>query len=112
MALLACSPERRCTLHCHAAVCTAARLDFGARSPWGHAVCLGWRTLGMPRPTPPWVCEIQPDCDTPDDVMVPWLTKMLAFLGLTDVQYFYVEGLAKGPDSEKKAWNAVEAEVK
>eukprot|EP00667_Euglena_gracilis_P018816 EG_transcript_20053 len=50
--------------------------------------------------------------DTPDDVMVPWLTKMLAFLGLTDVQYFYVEGLAKGPDAEKKAWNAVEAEVK
>lgn len=31
---------------------------------------------------------------TSDDVMVPWLTKVLAFMGMTDVQYFYVEGLA------------------
>eukprot|EP00667_Euglena_gracilis_P021305 EG_transcript_23304 len=50
--------------------------------------------------------------DTPNDVQQPWLTKILAFMGLTDVHYFYLEGLALGPDSAEKAWSAAEGEIK
>eukprot|EP00668_Euglena_longa_P047861 GGOE01064838.1.p1 GENE.GGOE01064838.1~~GGOE01064838.1.p1 ORF type:complete len:215 (-),score=29.92 GGOE01064838.1:233-835(-) len=50
--------------------------------------------------------------DTPDDVQVPWLKKILSFVGLTDVQFFYVEGLARGDDAVAKAWSAAEEEVK
>ena len=39
--------------------------------------------------------------NTPADTQVPYLTTIFSFLGLTDVQYVYAEGLAMGPDAEK-----------
>eukprot|EP00667_Euglena_gracilis_P016851 EG_transcript_17671 len=50
--------------------------------------------------------------DTPNDVQVPWLQKIFGFIGLTDVQYFYVEGLASGGEKAEKAWSAAEEEIK
>ncbi|WOB08374.1 FMN-dependent NADH-azoreductase [Piscinibacter gummiphilus] len=41
--------------------------------------------------------------DTPADSQVPYLKSVLGFLGMTDVQFFYAEGLAMGPEAEKKA---------
>jgi FMN-dependent NADH-azoreductase len=41
--------------------------------------------------------------DTPADSQVPYLKTILAFLGMTDVQFFYAEGLAMGPDAVQQA---------
>jgi len=41
--------------------------------------------------------------DTPADTQVPYLRSVLSFLGMTDVQFVYAEGLTMGPDAEKKA---------
>jgi len=35
--------------------------------------------------------------DTSEDVQVPWLRKIFAFIGLTDQTFLYAEGLAMGP---------------
>jgi FMN-dependent NADH-azoreductase len=40
--------------------------------------------------------------NTPADTQVPYLKIAFAFLGLTDVQWVYAEGLAMGPDAEQK----------
>lgn len=37
--------------------------------------------------------------DTPADSQVPWIKTVLGFLGMTDVQFIYAEGLAMGPDA-------------
>ena len=41
--------------------------------------------------------------DTPADTQVPYLKTVLGFLGMTDVQFVYAEGLNMGPEAEKKA---------
>ena len=41
--------------------------------------------------------------NTPADTQVPYLKTVFTFLGLTDVQFVYAEGLAMGPESEQKA---------
>jgi len=41
--------------------------------------------------------------NTPSDTQVPYLKTVFTFLGLTDVQFVYAEGLAMGPESEQKA---------
>lgn len=39
--------------------------------------------------------------NTPADTQVPYLKMAFAFLGLTDVQWIYAEGLGMGPDAER-----------
>src|SRR6266516_1354778 len=39
--------------------------------------------------------------DTPADSQVPYLKTIFTFLGLTDVQFVYAEGLAMGADAER-----------
>ncbi|HSS71722.1 MAG TPA: FMN-dependent NADH-azoreductase [Casimicrobiaceae bacterium] len=39
--------------------------------------------------------------NTPADTQVPYLKMTFGFLGLTDVQWVYAEGLAMGPDAER-----------
>ncbi len=41
--------------------------------------------------------------NTPADTQVPYLKTVFTFLGLTDVQFVYAEGLAMGPDAERNA---------
>ena len=41
--------------------------------------------------------------NTPSDTQVPYLKTIFTFLGLTDVQFVYAEGLAMGPEAEQKA---------
>ena len=41
--------------------------------------------------------------DTPSDTQVPYLKAVLSFLGMTDVQFVYAEGLAMGPQAEQEA---------
>jgi FMN-dependent NADH-azoreductase len=41
--------------------------------------------------------------NTPSDTQVPYLQTVFTFLGLTDVQFVYAEGLAMGPDAERNA---------
>lgn len=49
--------------------------------------------------------------DTPADSQVPYLKTVLGFLGMTDVQVIYVEGLAYGPDAEQAALSQAQAEI-
>jgi FMN-dependent NADH-azoreductase len=39
--------------------------------------------------------------NTPSDTQVPYLKTIFTFLGMTDVQFVYAEGLAMGPDAER-----------
>jgi len=41
--------------------------------------------------------------DTDADSQVPYLKMMLGFLGMTDVEFVYAEGMAMGPEAEQKA---------
>ena len=47
--------------------------------------------------------------DTPADSQVPYLKSVLAFLGMTDVVFFYAEGLSMGADAATKAFAEAEA---
>ena len=49
--------------------------------------------------------------DQPGDTQVPYLRMMLGFLGMTDVEFVYAEGLAMGPDAEAKALESARAEI-
>ena len=40
--------------------------------------------------------------NTPADTQVPYLKTVFTFLGLTDVQFVYAEGLAMGAEAEQK----------
>jgi FMN-dependent NADH-azoreductase len=42
---------------------------------------------------------------------VPYLKTLLGFLGMTDVQFIYAEGLAMGPDAEKKALASADEQI-
>lgn len=47
--------------------------------------------------------------DTPNDSQVPYLKSVLGFLGMTDVECIYAEGLAMGPESAIQAFAEAEA---
>ncbi len=49
--------------------------------------------------------------DSPLDTQVPFLKTMLAFLGMTDVQFVYVEGVAYGPEAVLEAQADAESQV-
>ncbi len=49
--------------------------------------------------------------DQASDVMVPYLRTVLAFLGMTDVQFVYAEGLGYGDDYVTKAFESARAEI-
>ncbi|MBK5915775.1 FMN-dependent NADH-azoreductase [Rhodocyclus purpureus] len=42
--------------------------------------------------------------DTPADTQVPYLKTVLGFLGMTDVEFIYAEGLAMGAEAAEKAF--------
>lgn len=48
---------------------------------------------------------------TPADTQVPYLQTVLAFLGMTDVQFIYAEGLAMGPQAEQDALASAQAQI-
>ena len=49
--------------------------------------------------------------DQPHDTVVPYLKQALGFLGMTDLEFIYAEGLAMGPDAEAKALATARAEI-
>jgi len=49
--------------------------------------------------------------NTPADTQVPYLKTVLAFLGMTDVQFVYAEGLAMGPQAEQDALASALAQI-
>lgn len=49
--------------------------------------------------------------DTANDSQVPYLRTVLAFLGMTDVQFVYAEGLAMGPEAEREALADAERQI-
>jgi FMN-dependent NADH-azoreductase len=49
--------------------------------------------------------------DQPSDTQVPYLRTMLAFLGMTDVEFVYAEGLSMGPEAEARALDSARAEI-
>lgn len=49
--------------------------------------------------------------NTPADTQVPYLKTFLGFIGLTDVQFIYAEGLAMGPDAEQKALASARTQI-
>ena len=49
--------------------------------------------------------------DQPSDTQVPYLRTMLGFLGMTDVEFIYAEGLAMGPDAEARALESARTEI-
>ena len=49
--------------------------------------------------------------DTPNDSQVPYLRTMLAFLGMTDVEFVYAEGLSMGPEAEARALASARDEI-
>jgi len=42
---------------------------------------------------------------------VPYLKGVLGFLGMTDVEFIYAEGLAMGPEAADKAFAEAEAAI-
>ena len=49
--------------------------------------------------------------NTPADTQVPYLKTVFTFLGLTDVQFVYAEGLALGPDAERNAITSAHEQI-
>jgi FMN-dependent NADH-azoreductase len=49
--------------------------------------------------------------DTPADSQVPYLKTVLGFLGMTDIQFVYAEGLALGGEAERAALAGAEAQI-
>lgn len=49
--------------------------------------------------------------DTPADTQVPYLRTVLGFLGMTEVEFIYAEGLARGEEAERRAFLDVEAQL-
>lgn len=48
---------------------------------------------------------------TPIDTEVPYLKTVLGFLGMTDVNFFYAEGMNMGPDVAARGFASAEAEI-
>lgn len=49
--------------------------------------------------------------DTPADSQVPYLKTVLAFLGMTDVEFVYAEGFALGAESADKAFAGAQEQI-
>jgi len=49
--------------------------------------------------------------DGPNDSQVPYLKTMLGFIGLTDVQFVYAEGMGYGPEAVLRAQADAEAQI-
>ncbi len=49
--------------------------------------------------------------NTPADTQVPYLKTVFAFLGMTDVQFVYAEGLALGPEAEDRALASARTQI-
>lgn len=49
--------------------------------------------------------------NTPADTQVPYLKTVFTFLGMTDVEFVYAEGLAMGPEAEQAALAAARAQI-
>ena len=49
--------------------------------------------------------------NTPADTQVPYLKTVFTFLGLTDVQFVYAEGLAMGPDAERNVIASAQQQI-
>lgn len=49
--------------------------------------------------------------NTPTDTQVPYLQTVLGFLGMTDLQFIYAEGLALGPDAERDAFESARTQI-
>jgi len=49
--------------------------------------------------------------NTPADTQVPYLKTVLSFLGMTDIELVYAEGLAMGPAAEQQALAAAQAQI-
>jgi FMN-dependent NADH-azoreductase len=49
--------------------------------------------------------------DTANDTQVPFLKMLLGFIGITDVQFFYAEGLAMGPEAEAGGLASARAQI-
>lgn len=50
--------------------------------------------------------------NTPADTQVPYLKLVLGFLGLSDIEFVYAEGLALGPDVEREAYADAMAQIR
>ena len=48
---------------------------------------------------------------TPGDTQTPYLRQLLGFLGITDVEFVYAEGLAMGAESRDTALQAARAQI-
>ena len=48
---------------------------------------------------------------TPADTQVPYLQTVLGFLGMTDLQFVYAEGLAMGPEAEQQALASARTQI-
>ncbi len=48
---------------------------------------------------------------TDADAQVPWLKTVLGFLGMTDLEFIYAEGLAMGEDAGKQAFAEAQAQI-
>jgi FMN-dependent NADH-azoreductase len=49
--------------------------------------------------------------NTPADTQVPYLKTVFSFLGMTDVQFVYAEGLAMGSDAEQQALASARSQI-
>lgn len=49
--------------------------------------------------------------DSPTDLVAPYLKLFLGFIGMTDVEFIYQEGIAYGPDVAKKALEDAKAYI-
>jgi FMN-dependent NADH-azoreductase len=49
--------------------------------------------------------------NTPTDTQVPYLKTIFGFLGMTDVQFVYAEGLAMGPEAEQNALASAQSQI-
>lgn len=49
--------------------------------------------------------------DTPNDTQVAYLKMMLGFLGMTDIEWIYAEGLAMGTEAAEKAMQNAHAQI-
>lgn len=49
--------------------------------------------------------------NTPNDTQTPYLKTLFGFLGMTDVQFMYAEGLAMGPETEQTALASAQQQI-
>jgi FMN-dependent NADH-azoreductase len=49
--------------------------------------------------------------DTANDSQAPYLKTMLGFLGMTDLQFVYAEGLAMGPEAVQSALTSAQTQI-